>query len=169
MHREVPTGSQETELSADQFASAFLLPKTAFAREFRTRRFSWEHVFEIKRHWQVSAAAIVRRARDLGFMDETSYRRAFQHMSFMKWRTEGEPYEPQFQEPELFLNALNALGNGVSKTILELCADLNLSPKTFADVTGFVVDEVEGQGSASDPQAQGKLLTFPSRAIAPRT
>jgi Zn-dependent peptidase ImmA (M78 family)/transcriptional regulator with XRE-family HTH domain len=163
MHRDLPTGSVETESAADQFASAFLLPRTAFAREFRTKRFSWEHVFELKRHWQVSAAAIVRRARDLGFIDENAYRRAFQYMSFKKWRTEGEPYEPLFQEPELFVNAINALGHDVAKTVSELCGDLYFSPKTFVEITGIAVRSDEGPRGSLSSSSHGKLLPFPSR------
>jgi Zn-dependent peptidase ImmA (M78 family) len=160
MHRELPTGSVETESAADQFASAFLLPKTAFAREFRTKRFSWEHVFELKRHWQVSAAAIVRRARDLDLIDEIAYRRAFQHMSFKKWRTEGEPYEPSFQEPELFVNAINALGREVQKRVSDLCADLYLSPKIFAEITGISMDNGDESRADLSHSSQSKVLQF---------
>ncbi len=165
MHRELPTGSIETESAADQFASAFLLPKIAFAREFRTKRFSWDHIFEIKRHWQVSAAAIIRRARDLGFIDDAAYRRAFQYMSFRKWRTEGEPYEPSFQEPELLINAIDALGRSVAKTLAELCGDLHLSPKTFTEVTGIPVVADEPQDAMFSSPPQNNVLEFPSRTV----
>ena len=154
-HRDLPTGSLETEQAADQFASAFLLPARSFGREFRTRRFEWRHVFELKQRWQVSAAAIVRRARDLHLLDELAYRRAFQYMSFKRWRTAGEPYEPTFQEPELFLGAINALLKSKKKTLAQLCAEVGISQKVFSDITG-----IQGQDTAQ----LGNLLAFPLSA-----
>jgi len=155
-HRDIPTGSLETEQSADRFASAFLLPAKSFSREFRTRSFTWQHVFELKQRWQVSAAAIVRRARDLDLLDDVAYRRAFQYMSFKKWRTKGEPYEPSFQEPELFIGAINTLTASRKRTLLELCAELNLSPSVFTEITGVAVREATS--------AHANVLTFPIRA-----
>lgn len=154
-HRNLPTGSLETEHAADQFASAFLLPARSFGREFRTRRFEWRHVFELKQRWQVSAAAIVRRARDLHLLDELAYRRAFQYMSFKKWRAKGEPYEPTFQEPELFLGAINALLKSKKKTLAQLCAEIGISQKVFSDITG-----IQGHDTAQ----LGNLLAFPLSA-----
>ncbi len=155
MHRDMPTGSVETERAADAFASAFLLPQNAFSREFRTRQFSWAHVFDLKRRWHVSAAAIIRRARDLGLLDENSYRHAFQYMSFKKWRTQGEPYEPSFQEPELFAQALSHLGKGMKKTLSDLCNDLEFTPEIFLEITGFVAPPTFTTPS--------KVIKFPAR------
>jgi Zn-dependent peptidase ImmA (M78 family)/transcriptional regulator with XRE-family HTH domain len=155
-HRDVPTGSLETEQAADRFASAFLLPAKSFGREFRTRTFRWQHVFELKQRWQVSAAAIVRRARDLDLLDDLAYRRAFQYMSFKKWRTIGEPYEPSFQEPELFTGAINTLASSRKKTLSELCKELNMSETVFTEITGVPVNETITQ--------QATVLKFPARA-----
>jgi Zn-dependent peptidase ImmA (M78 family) len=62
LHRGIPTGSIQTEEEANRFASAFLMPKAAFSREFKLAPFSWNHVFKLKARWQTSAASIVRRA-----------------------------------------------------------------------------------------------------------
>jgi Zn-dependent peptidase ImmA (M78 family)/transcriptional regulator with XRE-family HTH domain len=135
MHAGIHTGDLETEEQADRFASAFLMPKNAFRREFIAAPFSWRHVFDLKRRWQCSAAAIVRRSYDLGLLGAADYRRAFQYMSFKGW-TRGEPSEPFFQEPELLATALDALGKTVDLTLDALCAELKFTHKTFTDVTG---------------------------------
>jgi len=136
LHSGIQTGSKETESQADRFASAFLLPERAFRREFgMANRLSWPHIFELKRRWRVSAAAIVRRAYDLGLIQPSAYRHACQYISLKKWN-QGEPQEPNFQQPELFLPALLALGTSVKMTLRELCDDLHYSPATFKDVTG---------------------------------
>lgn len=142
IHRDLPTGSAATEREADRFASAFLLPARGFGREFRVRPFSWQHAFELKQRWQVSLAAIVRRARDLSLIDELSYKRAFQQMSYRKWLSRGEPFEPAFQEPELFFAAIEALGKVLNKALQEFSQDLGLSEKVFAEITGIQAQPV---------------------------
>ena len=157
MHRGVTTGSIETEQAADHFASAFLMPERAFAREFSSAPFSWAHVFEVKRRWHTSAAAIVRRAYDLGLIGAVTYRQSCKYMSFKRW-TKGEPFEPPFQQPELLRMALSALGSEDSITVSQLCRELHFAPKTFEEVTGFPVpaEEVEQKQVLLFPQASGQ-------------
>ncbi len=138
LHRGIPTGSIETEEEANRFASAFLMPKTAFSREFKLAPFSWNHVFKLKARWQTSAASIVRRAYDLGLISAVDYRRAFQYRSAQGWNR-AEPQEPVFQEPSWLSSALAGLGNKVTLTLQQLCADLNFKPETFLDVTGVAI------------------------------
>lgn len=138
MHKGIHTGDLKTEEQADRFASAFLMPRNAFRREFIAAPFSWRHVFDLKRRWQCSAAAIVRRSYDLGLLGAADYRRAFQYMSFKRWTT-GEPNEPFFQEPELLPTALGAIGKTVELTFDELCTELKFTHKTFTEVTGVDV------------------------------
>jgi Zn-dependent peptidase ImmA (M78 family) len=138
MHRHIWTGSLDTEKSADRFASAFLLPRGAFIREYGTRPFSWERVFELKRRWKVSAAAIVRRSKDLGLISDTTYRRSYQYMSYKGW-TRCEPYEFEFQEPELLEHALHVVSeqpNGVQ----DLCSRLYISFEAFESLVSSFFD-----------------------------
>jgi Zn-dependent peptidase ImmA (M78 family)/DNA-binding XRE family transcriptional regulator len=137
-HSGIHTGDLETEAQADRFASAFLMPRKAFSREFCMAPFSWRHVFDLKRRWHSSAAAIVRRSYDLGLIGAVDYRRSFQYMSFKGWNR-GEPNEPIFQEPELLPTAFDALGKKVELTLNSLCAELNFKPKTFKEVTGVEI------------------------------
>jgi Zn-dependent peptidase ImmA (M78 family) len=139
MHPNVITGSKETEAAADRFASAFLLPRNAFSREFRARSFSWDHVFRLKRRWHVSAAAIVRRAYDLALLGAAGYRQAYKYMSWKSWNSQGEPYEPEFQEPKLLSGMLGELGKSVKCTLLDLCQELRFTPEAFREVTGVSV------------------------------
>lgn len=155
MHSQLRTGSLETEAQADRFASALLLPRKAFGREFRTRRFSWDHVFELKQRWRVSAGAIIRRAYDLGLIDAVAYRQAYKYMSFKRW-TKGEPHEPDFQQPELLASAISALGTKVNLDLSALCERLRFTPRTFEDVTGVPVPRKKTKG-------HGDIIQFPQR------
>lgn len=142
MHPGIPTGTVETEIAADRFASAFLMPRKAFSREFRTGTFSWKHIFDLKRRWQCSAGAIVRRAYDLGLLGAVAYRQAFKNMSARGW-TKGEPNEPAFQQPELLEGALRNLGIKVDLTLDQLCLELGFTPDTFKEVTGVPIPKVK--------------------------
>jgi Zn-dependent peptidase ImmA (M78 family)/transcriptional regulator with XRE-family HTH domain len=142
MHRGIQTGDLETEAQADRFASAFLMPRVSFAREFSAVPFSWTHVFDMKRRWHASAAAIIRRAYDLRLITAVKYRQLCQYMSFKGWK-KGEPVEPPFQEPELLESALNALGKSVDLSIRDLCKELGFSDETFKMVTGKAVPPIE--------------------------
>lgn len=140
MHPGIHTGSPETEMAADRFASAFLMPRRAFARDFRPgSSFSWPHIFALKRRWRTSAAAIVRRAYDLGLLGAVEYRKAYKHMAWKRWSSNGEPEEPSFQAPELLANALNSLGTKVELTLEALRKDLRFTADTFREVTGVAV------------------------------
>jgi Zn-dependent peptidase ImmA (M78 family)/transcriptional regulator with XRE-family HTH domain len=137
LHQGIDTGSEETEAAADRFSSAFLMPRKAFARDFRSGSSSlWPQVFALKRRWRTSAAAIIRRGYDLGLLDAVEYRKAHKYMSWKKWTTNGEPEEPAFQQPELLSTALNSLGSKVQLTLEGLRRDLRFLPETFREVTG---------------------------------
>lgn len=139
MHPGIPTGSVETESDADRFASAFLMPRKAFAKDFSMAPFSLSHVFDMKRRWRTSAASIIRRAYDLGLISAVDYRRGFQYLSKRGW-TKWEPHEPEFQEPELLSTTLQSVSeNKVQLTLAQLCDDLKFKPETFKEVTGVAV------------------------------
>ena len=106
LHREIETGSKETEAQANYFASCILLPRKTFGREFRSARISWPHVFDLKRRWRVSAAAIIKRAYDLNLLDPVAYRRCYQYMSVRGW-LKTEPWEPEFAGPEWLTSAFD--------------------------------------------------------------
>jgi Zn-dependent peptidase ImmA (M78 family)/transcriptional regulator with XRE-family HTH domain len=140
MHAGIETGSIETEREANRFASAFLMPRKAFSRDFSTGDAAdWKHIFAIKRRWHASAGAIVKRAYELGLIDAVRYRKNYKYMSFQKWTVKGEPEEPAFQEPELLSIALASLGNRVKVTLDELRQQLHFTQETFREVTGVVV------------------------------
>lgn len=150
MHRGISTGSVETEDAANRFASAFLLPRKAFSREFRMPSFSWTHIFDLKRRWHVSAGAIVKRGYDLGLLDAVGYRQAFKYMSGKGW-TKGEPYEPPFQQPELLEMALNGIGKTSELTLDTLRKELRFTAETFTELTGFSVPTIKPKMSQVVP------------------
>jgi len=124
MHRGVHTGCRETEGQAHRFASAFLLPRTAFAREFvRTRYLNWQLIFAIKARWKVSARAIIRRAYDLGLITADQYRTGNIHLN-KTGQSKVEQLDDQIvaEQPELLdtvFRALERRGSGALRAIAD--------------------------------------------------
>jgi Zn-dependent peptidase ImmA (M78 family)/transcriptional regulator with XRE-family HTH domain len=138
LHQGIETGSRATENQANSFASALLLPRKTFGREFRARTFSWPHIFELKRRWFASANAIIRRAFDLSLLDPITYRRCYQHMSINGW-LKNEPYEPEFVGPEWLPSAFELASKRFGLTAADLCERLSVTHDLFTDVTGVPV------------------------------
>lgn len=87
MHRGIDhtPGTRTVEAQAHRFAGAFLGPRKRL-REELPRELDWIDYFELKRRWGMSMAALVRRAKDLGIIDEAMYSRAMKQQSAHGWR-----------------------------------------------------------------------------------
>lgn len=142
LHEGVETGSKETEEQANYFASALLLPRKTFSREFRAKPFSWTHVFDLKRRWFTSASAIIRRAFSLSLLDAVTYRRCYQYMSMRGWLKD-EPYEPKFCGPEWLSSAFDLAAKRFNLTARTICDRLGLTLPLFTAVTGIPTESVE--------------------------
>jgi len=140
LHTGLESGARETEEQAHYFAGSLLLPSKVFGAEFRSQPFSWQHIFNLKKRWCVSAAAIVRRAFDLSLIDALRYRRSYQQMATRGWLKD-EPHEPDFVGPEWFASAFEALGR-IGQSVTDLCTRLHLTTDIFTEITGISVERV---------------------------
>lgn len=145
MHQGVITGDNVTEGEAHRFASAFLIPRSAFAREFpRTRRaLDWNALFSMKLRWKVSVRAIARRAFDLGLIDAAQYRTAnIQLVKTGQAKTERYDDRILIEEPELLNSAVAWLANKNSTGMHRLLADLGMAPALFTRLTGQILPDL---------------------------
>jgi Zn-dependent peptidase ImmA (M78 family) len=93
LHQGLETEDHQLEDEANRFASAFLLPRVAFIKEFpRRQRIDWGELLQMKARWRVSLQAIIRRAYDLGIIGAVQYRNANVYISRNGWKT-SEPGE----------------------------------------------------------------------------
>ncbi|KSV67439.1 hypothetical protein N185_30615 [Sinorhizobium sp. GW3] len=139
MHQGIVTGDSVTEGEAHHFAGAFLIPRTAFAREFpRSRRvLDWNGLFTMKLRWKVSVRAIARRAFDLGLIDAAQYRTAnIQLVKTGQAKAERLDELVAVEEPELLRAAINWLSNREGIVLHRLLVDLGMTPEMFARLTG---------------------------------
>ena len=87
MHRGIShtPGTRTVENQAHRFAGAFLAPAKAL-RKALPRDLDWGCYLELKREWGMSMAALIRRAKDLGVIDDAMYTRAMKQRSAYGWR-----------------------------------------------------------------------------------
>lgn len=99
LHGEQIWGLREVEAQAHQFAAAFLMPADEIIHQLPVT-VDWPKLFELKRHWQVSLAALLMRARTLGRMTGSTYLTAIKAASARGWRRVepvplGQPEQPR--------------------------------------------------------------------------
>lgn len=87
LHRlEKSLDSKKVEDEANDFASAFLLPREQFERECPDHP-NFPLLYEMKRKWKVSVAAMIMRGSKLGIFTEWQTRQAYQTLNVRGERT----------------------------------------------------------------------------------
>jgi Zn-dependent peptidase ImmA (M78 family) len=92
------------ERQAFRFASAFLMPEATFRKS--VPHVSLDSLLLVKTQWQLSVAAMLRRAEDLGMVDAVIARNLWINLTRRGWRK----YEPlddliSLDEPQVLKNA----------------------------------------------------------------
>lgn len=143
MHEGIETGDSKTEGEANRFASAFLLPRTAFLNEFgflaTTARIPWQEIYKLKLRWKVSNAAIIRRAYDLELIDAIKYRNANIHLR-KTGQTKEEINDDKIAEEktEVIKYAFEVLKNEENDGLLLILDQLKVKPNFFKKLLGDV-------------------------------
>ena len=73
LHRQSQLRSRETEQQAHDFASSFLMPADALYGQV-TGQLRFDDIFKLKKHWKVSAVAMLSRLWHLRIISEWHYR-----------------------------------------------------------------------------------------------
>ncbi|GGF15619.1 helix-turn-helix domain-containing protein [Pseudoalteromonas gelatinilytica] len=130
MHEGIETGCRLTEQQANNFASAFLLPRSSFAAEFpkiRGAYLNWEALIQMKVRWGVSLKALIFRARTLGLLSDEKAKSAYMYLAKNGYTKNERGDELMFHEsPSLLQQALDILDPHTSQSILDE-AGLNVS------------------------------------------
>ena len=112
MHSDPEAGNHVLEQQANAFASSLLMPRTlvlGLLPRRAPRAGEWEQLFVLKRRLGVSVAALLYRARTLGTLSESAYRRAVVTMAERGWKT-NEPRDlPTPEAPRLLRQAVELL------------------------------------------------------------
>ena len=119
------------EKEANEFAAAFLLPETSFAKEVSLDPQKLDYYVQLKRRWKVSVAAMLYRSCDLGIITQGQYQYMMRVMQNKGWR-KSEPLDNTIKSanPSLFSDAVDLLlVNNVftSKEFVDELGDMGLA------------------------------------------
>lgn len=132
LHQGQVTGDRVTESEANRFASALLMPRTTFIKEFpvtRSGRIRWAELSDLKLRWLTSKAAMVMRARSLGLIDDHGVKSAF-----IRLKNSGESIKEieddqiPFEVPEILVMAMDILKTRLSIDARQTAKDLRVQP-----------------------------------------
>lgn len=125
---------EDQEDQADHFASELLMPE-AEIRPQLTGRLTLARLVELKHYWKVSLAALVRRAGQLGILDQTRVSSMFKMLSARGWRKiEPAPIPPE--QPEVLRAVLRTHREDHGYTTEDLSQLSLLRPDEFERVYG---------------------------------
>lgn len=101
---------REMENEANRFASAFLLPESAFSKDIMGQEDNIYNYLTLKSKWNVSIASMIYRAKDLQLLDPEQYLKLQKKLSAKRWRKE-EPEDASkpISKPILSKQAYNSL------------------------------------------------------------
>ena len=143
MHRGVTTSrARRFEIDANAFASAFLMPHQGVARQLRSTVLLAD-VFTLKRHWKVSATAMVRRLWQLGRITPWQYRSWMVELSQRGFR--GSEPDGLPHEQSILLRKVMVLARKEGWGLAALAARLGIpAAELSAAVAGLTLTPVPG-------------------------
>lgn len=133
LHIGVLTGDRLTETQANRFASALLMPRTAFAGECgmakRGSRLDWAGLSQLKLRWGVSKAAILYRGRQLGQFTEDQYRAGYIGLSrHGEAVNESEDHLLTKEEPEVVAESLSVMNQHLGVPVAAVARKMRVKP-----------------------------------------
>ncbi|CQJ66055.1 Domain of uncharacterised function (DUF955) [Yersinia intermedia] len=123
LHEGIITGDKLTEMQADHFSSAFLVPRISFINEFpkmRGSQFDWGAMVRFKERWKISLRMGLYRASVLGVITPEQARRGFIHLN-SKGHVSiemGDELIP-VEEPSILSRSIDMIDSYTWQTILD--------------------------------------------------
>ena len=161
LHRHGATKGKEAESEADNFASAFLMPRTemlAYAHACR----SVTDVMRIKKRWNVSAMAITYRLHRVGVLTDWLYRSMCIELSKLKMRIceqDSAPRETSLVLKKVF-DSMKPPGSGLRLIAENLSLPVQEVHKLVAGLTPATIGAVNSAAQLSAPR-RGHLSLVP--------
>ncbi|MEO7067396.1 MAG: XRE family transcriptional regulator [Rhodanobacter sp.] len=165
LHIGVLTGDRLTEGQANRFASALLLPRSAFASECRiaTRgtRLNWQGLSELKLRWGVSKAAIIYRGRQLGLFTEEQARAGYiglkRHGEAIQ---ESEDYLIVNEEPEVVSDSLKLMKEYYGIPMSAVAREMSVQPRLLQSLLSIPDPLPEQTSNVVSLQGRERRITL---------
>ena len=147
---------RKLEHEAQQFASAFLMPRSSVLAE-APRGGQLDQIVRAKKRWKVSVAALVYRMNVVGLLSDWDYRTLFIKMNGDQMRVK-EPYPIQAETSQVLGKVFKMLRDeGVSKA--DIARDMRIYPEELDRIIfGLTWTQVSGSGGAGEPQSERPAL-----------
>lgn len=144
---------KEMEKQANQFASAFLLPKATFQKTVTSSTLL--HFVELKKYWHVSMAAMIYRSYAIGLIDESRYTSLQKQISMKKYRKE-EPLDKVFpiKKPTVLKRSIEMILEHNVKSGFEVISEIALPQ----DIIEMLCNLDEGTLSLKDSDLNIRLM-----------
>lgn len=143
LHQHGGSTGREAEREADQFASAFLMPREDFKAHIAPMP-SLQRLITYKKRWGVSAAAMARTAYETGITSDWHYRELCKQISMRGFRKQ-EPEPMEREQSILWKKLLEALwSEGITKDKIAKEVALPLD-EIAALIDGLLIKENERQ------------------------
>ncbi|MDR7184575.1 Zn-dependent peptidase ImmA (M78 family)/transcriptional regulator with XRE-family HTH domain [Microbacterium trichothecenolyticum] len=120
---------ETAEKEADEFAAEFLMPASEIRAQLKG--ISLQRAAQLKLIWRVSMGALIRRARDLGVIDEARYRSLNVQISQRGWRTV-EPAPIERDVPTVMRDLVKVHLDDHEYSVSELASVAGMHPHEFA-------------------------------------
>ncbi len=134
LHQELEFGGDaeaQAEREANAFASAFLAPAEQIRPEF-PRMLALRHLPALKKRWGMSMQALIRRARDVGVIDDARMTRLYIEINRRGWK-KSEPVEIEKETPALWPSLL-ARHSSLGYTSDELASTMYVRPESVEEM-----------------------------------
>ncbi|MEU7793445.1 ImmA/IrrE family metallo-endopeptidase [Micromonospora tulbaghiae] len=141
-HNGCNTWPKDSEREANQFASAFLMPRLS-VRSRVPNNPTTDQVLRAKQHWRVAALALTYRLNDIGMFSEWSYRRCLIELGKLGYRV-GEPGGIRRETSQVLDKVFRGLRKqGVSPAHIAAELDITVHDLNML-VFGLVVTALDG-------------------------
>ncbi|MER5948268.1 XRE family transcriptional regulator [Streptomyces sp. NPDC001904] len=152
-HR-IPHG-QEAEQEAQQFASAFLMPRSGLLAQ-KLYSADAKRILSAKLKWQVAAVALTYRLKDLDLITEWNYRTTVKQLSQMGYRR-SEPGGISRESSQLLSKVFSTL-RSQKIPVSRMAEEINLTVEELnLHVFGLVPTVVDGGGEMTSVAARPNL------------
>jgi len=143
-------GSQEIEKEANEFASAFLMPRSSVLAH-APKLVTIDKLLKLKKIWGVSIAALIYRMHRIGIISDWHYRELFKQIANLGYRKK-EPETMPHETSQLLQKIFGALRNeGVSKN--DISSRIHINPDEIENLTfGLILNTIKSDNTLKQPR-----------------
>ncbi|MDF2437776.1 MAG: hypothetical protein K0Q95_2152 [Bacteroidota bacterium] len=132
----IPSMTDNFEEEANRFASEFLMPENDIKASFYGG-VSFPQLADLKRYWKVSMAALIRRGKDLGMINESRYKSLMIQLSRAGYRKSEPEFDVKKETPTLIYQLIKVHLDELGFTSEELATLLCVTQSELNSLIDF--------------------------------